>query len=175
MPLNRLIDLYDKLLFWADIVQNHPELIEKLPDNITAIEWGYEDDHDFANRCKKLNEYRIPFINAPGKSLWNTAAGRYKNACINIDSAIDAVDSLKGCGILITDWGDNGHIPPPELVWPVIAYGAARAWLGPEAEVKDPVLWYCSEYLKADRKISRIMTNAYKILSSLDKFPEAKS
>jgi hexosaminidase len=163
-----------KMLFWGDIVQNHPEIVKKLPENVTAIEWGYENDHDFDKRCRILSDYKISFLNAPGTSLWNTAAGRYKNACENIDRAIEASDSFNGSGILLTDWGDNGHIPPPDLAWPVLAYGAARAWMGTNMEISDPVLWFCKYYLKADSEMLPPVVEVYKILSSLDELADSK-
>lgn len=33
-------------------------------------------------------------------------------------------------GLLVTDWGDNGHWQPPVASWPGFVWGAALAWCG---------------------------------------------
>lgn len=48
--------------FWGDIVQHHPELIPEIPKDVIVLEWGYESDHPFAYRCKKIKETGIPFM-----------------------------------------------------------------------------------------------------------------
>ena len=37
---------------WGDIILNHPDLIEKLPEDATLLEWGYEHDHKFEEHCR---------------------------------------------------------------------------------------------------------------------------
>ena len=163
-----------KMLFWGDIIQNHEELVDELPPEVTAVEWGYEDDHDFDGRSRKLKENRIEFINAPGTSLWNTAAGRYNIACKNIDIAVDALEKYEGTGLLLTDWGDNGHIPPPDLSWPLIAYSAFRSWQGIELEIKNPVRWYLKSILLAEPEQIGQLENIYLHISNLDEMAGSK-
>ena len=30
-----------KMMFWGDIIANHPDLVPELPKDIIALEWGY--------------------------------------------------------------------------------------------------------------------------------------
>jgi hexosaminidase len=124
------------MLFWADVVQNHPDLVSQLPRDVVAIEWGYEEDHDFERRCRRLAEAELSFLVAPGTSLWNSAGGRYETARVNIRRAVAAAVKHRARGVLLTDWGDNGHLPPPLLAYPAIALGGALAW-NPEGVATD--------------------------------------
>lgn len=99
--------------FWADIILNHPELIEELPgDGITAMVWGYEAGHPFDDHCARLREAGVPFYVCPGTSSWNSLIGRFPNALQNLAEAARHGCNHGAVGYLITDWGtmDTGSI-----------------------------------------------------------------
>jgi len=116
------------MMFWADIMMQHPGLVRELPKDIIALEWGYGADHPFDDRCAKFAEPGIPFYVCPGTSSWNCLAGMTENAIGNLKNA--AKNGLKhgAAGYLITDWGDNGHWQYLPASYPGLAYGAAVAW-----------------------------------------------
>lgn len=135
MYLNYLLQLHKlvtsrgrRMMFWDDIIVNHPELVPELPRDITAMVWGYEADHPFDERCALFNGSGIPFYVCCGTSSWNSIAGRTTNALGNLYNA--ASNGLKhgAVGYLITDWGDNGHWQPPPVSYLGFAYGAALSW-----------------------------------------------
>lgn len=133
--VHRLVTRHGRTLyFWSDIVQNHPDLIAQLPDGVVAVEWGYEADHDFDTRCSRLSRAGIPFLVAPGTAIWNSIGGRLDTAEENTAHAIEAALRHGGRGVLLTDWGDNGHIPPPRLSRPAITMAASYAW-NPESSM----------------------------------------
>lgn len=113
---------------WADIVQNHPQLIAQLPKGVTAIEWGYEADHRFDQSCARLAEAGVAFLAAPGTASWNSPSGRLHTAERNIAAAVHAAVSCGGDGILLTDWGDNDHLAPIVVSLPAIVHAASLAW-----------------------------------------------
>jgi hypothetical protein len=117
-----------RMMFWDDIIVNHPELVPELPRDLIALVWGYEADHPFDARGALFHGSGIPFYVCPGTSSWNSIAGRTANARGNLLNA--AVNGLKhgAVGYLITDWGDNGHWQPPPVSYPGFAYGAALGW-----------------------------------------------
>ena len=167
--VHRLVTNHDHtMLFWGDIIQNHSELVGELPPGVTAVEWGYEEDHDFDTRCGTFASDGIPFIAAPGTSLWNTSAGRYTAACTNIDRAVEAVENHRGLGVLLTDWGDNGYVPPPKLAWPLLAYAAFRNWRGSEAEVRNPVRWFLIDSLAASDVQADLLEEVYMAVANVD-------
>lgn len=116
------------MMFWGDIILQHPELVAELPRDAIVLEWGYEADHDFDGRCAKFAASGLSFYVCPGTSSWNTAIGRTDNAIENIRAAALAGRKHGATGLLNTDWGDNGHTQPLILAYPGLIYGAAVGW-----------------------------------------------
>jgi hypothetical protein len=141
------------VLFWGDMLREHPELVRELPrPGLTACVWHYERPLEtlpfppallpilaefgigqralrgFAAQCESFADAGFPFWVCPGTSTWNSLLGRWSNARENLRDAA-AVGRARGAkGFLITDWGDNGHLQPPSASWLPLAYGAALAW-----------------------------------------------
>jgi hexosaminidase len=133
--LDFLLKLYDAvkqhgrtMMFWGDIVNNHPELIGELPRDVIALEWGYEADHPFDRNCARYAEAGIPFYVCPGTSSWQSIAGRTDNALGNLHNAAEHGLKHGAIGYLITDWGDMGHWQALPISFPGFAVGAAFAW-----------------------------------------------
>jgi hexosaminidase len=133
--LDFLLRIYENLKergrtmqFWGDIVNQHPELIDELPRDLIALEWGYEHDHPFAENTARYAQAGIPFYVCPGTSTWNTLAGRTRNALANLLSAAENGLKNGAAGYLITDWGDNGHWQTLPVSYLGFAAGAAYSW-----------------------------------------------
>ena len=114
--------------FWSDIILKHPEQIAALPRDAVALEWGYEADHPYAEHCAALASAGLAFYVCPGTSSWNSLAGRPHNALENVARA--AAEGLRhgAAGLLVTDWGDNGHLQPLPASYPGLAAAAGSAW-----------------------------------------------
>ena len=115
-------------LMWGDIVASHPDELASIPDGVTVCEWGYEDGHPFAARAELLAAAGRPFWLCPGTSSWNTLVGRWSNMLGNIGGAIDVAVDAGAEGVLVTDWGDNGHLQYLPVSEPGFAWTAARSW-----------------------------------------------
>ncbi len=133
--LDFLLKLYDAvrqhgrtMMFWGDIVNNHPELIGELPRDLIALEWGYEADHPFDRNCERYAAAGIPFYVCPGTSSWQSIAGRTDNALGNLRNAAEHGLKHGAIGYLITDWGDMGHWQVLPVSFLGFAMGAAFAW-----------------------------------------------
>jgi hexosaminidase len=143
------------VLFWGDMLREHPELVRELPrDGLTALVWHYERPLDglplpdalrpalaelgvterafrgFATQAEAFADAGMPFWVCPGTSTWNALLGRWSNARENLRDAAASGLARGARGFLITDWGDNGHLQPPSASWLPLAYGAALAWCG---------------------------------------------
>jgi hexosaminidase len=139
--------------FWGDIVLQHPELIAELPkDSLTADAWYYEAPRDpadvpaavvetmgrygytrellagFAGHAPRFAEAGVPFQVCPGTSSWNTFVGRWSNSRENVRDAVTWGIRSGAEGVLVTDWGDNGHHQPPVVSLAPLAWTAALAW-----------------------------------------------
>jgi hexosaminidase len=142
-----------EVLFWGDILRHHPELVPELPKEGTiACAWHYEapqpdaalpegllailaefgiDRAAFAGFTAHVDAFArsgLPYWVCPGTSSWNTLIGRLPNARGNLLDAAEVGLARGAVGYLITDWGDNGHMQPPSVSLPPLAYGAAVSW-----------------------------------------------
>lgn len=155
--LNRLLaGLHDdgcEVLFWGDILREHPELVAQLPrEQTVALTWWYEApvadpqipesmralvaefglseqaQQGFRGHVPAFVEAGVPFWVCPGTSTWNSLLGRWTNAHANLLDAAEVGLGQGAGGFLITDWGDNGHMQPPSVSLPPLAYGAAVSW-----------------------------------------------
>lgn len=153
--LNYLLQLHQQvtahgkhMMFWDDIIVNHPELVPELPRDITVMVWGYEADHPFAERCALFRGSGLRFYVCGGTSSWNSIAGRTTNALGNLRNAAENGLRHGASGYLITDWGDNGHWQQPPASYPGFAYGAALAWAQrPNTDLDLPAVldWFAFE------------------------------
>lgn len=117
-----------KMIMWSDGIHRFNCFGKNLPDDITYLEWGYEKEYPFDKNCKKLSENGFEFYVCPGTSSWLSFTGLTDNALENIDNAVNSAVKYDACGILLTDWGDCGHIQPPPVSYGAIAYCSAGAW-----------------------------------------------
>ncbi len=115
-------------LVWGDVLAGDPALLEGLPPGVTVCEWGYEDDHPFAERVERLAAAGVPFWMSPGTSSWLSISGRVENMLGNIRGAAVAGLAHGASGILTTDWGDMGHHQQPVVSEPGLAAAAAFSW-----------------------------------------------
>jgi len=116
------------MMFWGDIILQHPELIPELPGDIIAMVWGYEADHPYAEQCPKFAASGIRFYVCPGTSSWNSLLGRTSNAMENLRNAARNGLAHGASGYLVTDWGDNGHWQCIPVSFAPFTYGAALSW-----------------------------------------------
>jgi len=117
-----------RMQFWGDIILKRPDLIGELPRDAIALEWGYEADHPFEVHTRHFADANLEFYVCPGTSSWNSIAGRTDNALGNLAHAAVCGHAAGASGLLVTDWGDNGHLQPPPVSLPGFAAGAAFAW-----------------------------------------------
>jgi hypothetical protein len=115
-------------LVWGDVLYGDPALLAGLPEGVTVCEWGYEDNHPFAERAGRLAAAGVPFWMSPGTSSWLSISGRVQNMLGNIAAAAGAGLDQGATGLLTTDWGDMGHHQQPVVSEPGFAVAAAFSW-----------------------------------------------
>jgi len=101
-----------RMHFWAGILLNHPERVGELPEDVVPNLWGYEAHHPFAKECAHVSSFELDFVVCPGTSSWQTIGGRLANMRGNIASAVQHARASGALGLLVTDWGDRGHLQP---------------------------------------------------------------
>jgi hypothetical protein len=129
LKIHQLVQRHGRTMqFWGDIIMHYPDLIPELPEDVIALEWGYEADHPFARNGEKFAQAGVPYYVCPGTSSWNSIAGRTANALGNLWNAAENGQARGAIGYLITDWGDHGHWQHLPVSFLGYAYGAAVSW-----------------------------------------------
>jgi hypothetical protein len=114
--------------FWGDIIVQHPELIPELPNDVIALDWGYEATHPFDRECPQFAAAGLTFYVCPGTSSWCSLAGRTDNTLGNLLNAAENGLAHGATGYLITDWGDRGHWQFLPISYLGFVAGAAYSW-----------------------------------------------
>lgn len=82
----------------------------------------------FGPRAERFAGAGIDWWVCPGTSGWNSLVGRWSNARANALDAVTAAADFGATGMLVTEWGDNGHLQPPTVMLPALTYAASVAW-----------------------------------------------
>ena len=125
---NMLLAKNKKMLMWGDIVMKHPELIPKIPKDITLLDWGYESGYPYERHCKMLQESGLDYMVCPGTNSWTSITGRTDNMLATIESATSNGAKYGAKGMLLTDWGDMGHWQYEPVSYAGYTAGAALSW-----------------------------------------------
>lgn len=114
--------------FWGDIILKSPQRIKDLPRDIIALQWAYEAADPIDAQAKHFADAGIPFYVCPGTSSWLSITGRTDNAIANIKSSAAAGLRHGAAGLLVTDWGDHGHLQYPFASDIGLAVAASHSW-----------------------------------------------
>lgn len=126
-----------KMMMWGDVLFNHPEIMDQLPQDILLLDWIYEGDATFRAHCEVMQKAGRAFCLCPGTSSWATFAGRSDNMVKNIDDAVQNAVQYAAAGVILTDWGDLGHwqyLPVSQLAY---VCGGQAMWTGEPVNVPD--------------------------------------
>jgi hexosaminidase len=117
-----------KMMMWGDIVLKHKDIISQLPRDITLLDWGYDAEYPFERNCRFLDSINVRYMVCPGTSSWTTITGRTENMLNDIKNA--AVNGAKygADGLLVTDWGDMGHLQYLPVSYAGFAAGGSMSW-----------------------------------------------
>ncbi len=108
-----------KVQFWSDMIINHPDCFDKIPEGAVALEWGYDliQSQMMGERCALLEENNVNFYVCPSCNTHVCLTGRGDVTTFNLRTAGELGKKHKAKGYLLTDWtcGYEGH--PHFLVW----------------------------------------------------------
>lgn len=125
-------------MFWSDIICEDPDAYPRLPQELICLHWDYNPDPP-EDRLQKLVEAGAGQLYVcPGVHGWNHLINVHHNAYENISAMCRFGHQYHTMGVLITDWGDYGHINHPDFSRLGMIYGAAFSWndrILPEEEI----------------------------------------
>ncbi len=114
-------------MFWGDIILSNPEVIKELGEKVICLNWDYSEEVTDEN-AGKLYQLSVKQYLCPGVQGWKRMMNRLDTAYQNISRMCSYAHRYNAQGVLNTDWGDYGHINPPEFSIPGLIYGASFSW-----------------------------------------------
>lgn len=133
---------YGKIpMLWGDVLIKHPEKLDKLIDDAIFIDWGYDKAYPFEKHAKILSEKKVKYMLAPGTSSWATITSRILDMEHTVLNSAKAAKKYNSLGVLITDWGDMGHLQYLPVSYLGFILGGLNSWT-------DATLYDAIEYLK---------------------------
>ncbi len=115
------------VMLWGDVVLNHGDCLDKIPDELTMLNWNYMAEPSEENIIT-FKEFGIPQVICSAAWGWNRLINDYETAISNISSSALYAKRHGALGLLTTDWGDWGHINRPEYSFPMLVLSAGKAW-----------------------------------------------
>jgi hexosaminidase len=157
-----------RMMVWADILMKYPHIVSSLPKDVILVDWGYEAGHPFEEEGKILAESGYDFYICVGTSSWNSIGGRWDNAKANIHKGAKTAFDRGAQGLMITEWGDNGHFQQIPVQLPGYVYASAAAWNFADADVleMESALGQILTFLGVD-KAEKQLSRALMILESI--------
>ena len=116
-----------KVMMWADILLQHPETIEELPEGVEFLNWKYNEEpaeEPFA----KFGSMDCVQIVCPGTSSWSRLVEGIQRGSKNILKLGEYGYKYHAKGMLNTNWGDYGNPCSLELAMHGLVLGAAKSW-----------------------------------------------
>ena len=156
-----------KIMFWADMIYNYPQIFPRVPKDAIALEWGYEliqsqrmTAHCIAYRNAGVRYYVCPSVNTHG-----SLTSRMDVTTFNLRTCAELAVEYGAEGYLVTDWGAGGHYQ--QWCWSMqpIALGGQYGWnVGKEqdgesfkADFIRAAEDFTDDYFFGGAKVSRLM------------------
>lgn len=137
---NEIIKYGKTPMIWGDVLVRHNASLEDMPKNMVYLDWGYDANYPFDLHLKKLKDANVSFVSAPGTSTWCGWYGRTYDWFENIGNSIWANFKLGGDGVVLTDWGDFGHLQHLPSTFAPLAYTGLlsyRCYAGTNKQVRE--------------------------------------
>jgi len=116
-----------KIMMWADILLQHPEVIDELPEDTYFLNWNYSSDPSEEN-IMQFSKLRRKQIVCPGTSTWNRLCENIAVEERNISLMAEYGYKHGAVGLLNTNWGDWGNPCSIELAMYGMVLGAEKSW-----------------------------------------------
>ena len=137
-------------LIWGDVLIKHDNVLEKIPKDMIFVDWGYDAQYPFNKTLKKLKNANIKFMAAPASTSWCSLLTRTYDYIENISAAIWHTYEYGGEGVLLTDWGDVGHMQHLSATLAPLAYCGLQSYRVKHGVFKD-LKYYLNKFIFKDK------------------------
>lgn len=117
-----------QMMMWGDVISKDDLILEDLPNDIVILDWGYEEEYPVAERSAVLAQSKHKFCLCPGTNSWLSFTGLTNNMLTCIKNTAEAAYRHEALGMIVTDWGDMGHLQYLPVSWAGILTVAAYSW-----------------------------------------------
>ncbi len=129
--LNRLEQVVSRhgrrMMFWGDIVLQHPEIFDMIPKNAVIGAWDYSAYESFDSFLLPYKKAGFDFFFSPGVLNSNRMMPDYQMTFTNIKNFVRDGFKNSALGMLNTVWDDGGKALFSQD-WYGIAYSADHSW-----------------------------------------------
>nr|WP_278754744.1 family 20 glycosylhydrolase [Bifidobacterium catenulatum] len=146
-------------MFWGDIAIEMPEILETLPNNVTLLNWQY-DAEATDEKIQLVAKAGAKQIVCPAVWGWNALLPRIDDAWNNIARIARYGIDCGAEGMLVTDWGDFGHVNDPLMAVPGMIFGAQYAW-NPAGDTAESIVKDTDENSAENDLLARISRVEY--------------
>jgi hypothetical protein len=150
-----------RMNIWADILLKYPEMLNKLPRDIVLLNWEYEQNGANIKRTREIAKAGFDFMVCPGTSSWLTHGSRLPNAMQNVRNFARQGIKHGVAGLLMTDWGDQGHRNFLGVSLHGFAYAAAHAWNTKAVVDENFTERFCRQVFGQPAKALKILGSTY--------------
>lgn len=124
-----------KLLFWGEIALDHPESLDRLPDNLIAVPWGYRARENYESFIRPYSDRGLPTIVSPSAFYGGCACPDFNARLTNIRNFVRDGQKLGSLGMMNTTWDDLGD-DIFAMGWYSLVFSAAASWQEGEADIE---------------------------------------
>lgn len=114
-------------MFWGDVIIEEPSNMDQLPRDIICMNWDYEPEYR-EDHARKLAATGVSQYLCPGLQGWNNMINPFDRAYQNLHKMATLAHKFGGEGLLVTEWGDYGHMQDPESSSALIPYAGSMGW-----------------------------------------------
>ncbi|WP_308909140.1 beta-N-acetylhexosaminidase [Pseudokordiimonas caeni] len=124
---DQLTGMGKRMMLWADIVAEHPEMMADIPKDTIMMPWNYDADFDFVGMIAPLKREGYDVIVTAGILNSYRIAPDLEMARQNLDKFLKAGADADVMGAWTTVW-DDGGMALFNHDWYGLAYAADRSW-----------------------------------------------
>ena len=135
-----------KMMMWGDVLSKSERAIEQMAEDIIVLDWGYEAQHPVRRRAERLHAAGREFYLCPGTNTWSSFTGITDNMLQCVSNAVQAAYDFGAQGLMLTDWGDSGHLQYWVFTMPGFVYAACGAW-NKALPTREELAWALSRFV----------------------------
>ena len=149
------------VMMWADILLEHPEFINEMPEDTVFLNWTYRPDPDEkkVEIFSKLNRTQVV---CSGTTSWHRFCESVDREEGNIITLAEYGYKHGAVGMITTNWGDWGNLASIDNAMYGLVLGAAKSWDIKTRPTEDfysavnTILYHCKNGMRYIRAISDV-------------------